>query len=127
MTRINCVPVDKLIRQHLIAEYRELPRVFGAVYNMLQAGKSKAHDPNEPYKLGKGHVLFFYTRLKYLSDRHHELVNEMLSRGYVPAHNKPLWYTWAELIPQEYWNDWTPTIHDQAVNWQRIVDRMLGK
>ncbi len=28
MTRINCVPVEELSGPHLVAEYRELPRVF---------------------------------------------------------------------------------------------------
>ena len=28
MTRINCVPVEELHQKHLVAEYRELPRVF---------------------------------------------------------------------------------------------------
>lgn len=28
MTRINRIPVEELSRQHLVAEYRELPRVF---------------------------------------------------------------------------------------------------
>lgn len=28
MTRINCVPVRELGGKHLVAEYRELPRVY---------------------------------------------------------------------------------------------------
>lgn len=36
MTRINVIPVQLLSDQHLGAEYRELPRVFGAVRYLHQ-------------------------------------------------------------------------------------------
>ena len=31
MTRINLVPVEELSNQHLMAEYRELPRIPNAI------------------------------------------------------------------------------------------------
>lgn len=34
MTRINVVPVTELTDKHLLAEYRELPRIFGASKKM---------------------------------------------------------------------------------------------
>jgi deoxyribonuclease (pyrimidine dimer) len=39
MTRINVVPPRELTRQHLIAEYRELPRVFGLVKKAAARGE----------------------------------------------------------------------------------------
>ena len=39
MTRINLTLVSELADQHLMAEYRELPRVFGAVRKHVQNGK----------------------------------------------------------------------------------------
>ncbi|MBP7000765.1 pyrimidine dimer DNA glycosylase/endonuclease V [Amaricoccus sp.] len=38
MTRINVVPPEELSRAHLVAEYRELPRVFGMVRAMIARG-----------------------------------------------------------------------------------------
>ena len=37
MTRINCIPVEELSTPHLIAEYRELPRVFALAHNAAAA------------------------------------------------------------------------------------------
>ncbi|MGP2427932.1 pyrimidine dimer DNA glycosylase/endonuclease V, partial [Escherichia coli] len=39
MTRINLTLVSELADQHLMAEYRELPRVFGAVRKHVANGK----------------------------------------------------------------------------------------
>ena len=38
MTRINLTLVSELADQHLMAEYRELPRIFGAVRDRLAKG-----------------------------------------------------------------------------------------
>lgn len=119
MTRINCVPVEELSRQHLVAEYRELPRVFSLA---RKAAERKDIKPIEHYTLGKGHVLFFYTRLAYLARRHAELVREMQRRGYKPAFTTPLTESHAD-IPAELWGDWTPTEEALAVNRQRIAER----
>src|SRR5690606_3058429 len=82
MTRINCVPVQELSGPHLVAEYRELPRVFALAQKA--AGRGALFQPTT-YTLGKGHLLFFYTRLSYLARRHTELIEEMKRRGYKPA------------------------------------------
>lgn len=39
MTRINLLPPAQLADQHLIAEYRELPRIFTLVKSKLQSQK----------------------------------------------------------------------------------------
>lgn len=121
MTRINCVPVEELHSKHLVAEYRELPRVF----KLAEAYAAK-HGPNQPakapieYTLGKGHVLFFYTRLGYCRARFLQLVSEMQRRGYVPKHldtpsvNAPI--TW--LL------SWEPTEDAIRINRERIKQRM---
>lgn len=60
MTRINCIPPRELSREHLIAEYRELPRIFALVRAAIARGESP-DDPRNPtsYTLGAGHVRFF--------------------------------------------------------------------
>lgn len=119
MTRINCIPVEELTRQHLVAEYRELPRVFALARNAHQRGP--VHAPTE-YTLGKGHLLFFYTRLGYLAKRHAELVLEMQRRGYQPTFLTPLTQAHAD-IPASLWGDWTPSEQAQHLNRQRIAER----
>jgi len=73
VTRINVVPPEELSRQHLLAEYRELPRVF------TLARKRQADPRGVPsgYTLGRGHVLFFTVHLAWLKERYNALVAEM--------------------------------------------------
>lgn len=119
MTRINCVPVQELSGPHLVAEYRELPRVFALAEKAAARGGFVQPDK---YTLGKGHVIFFYTRLGYLAERQRSLVNEMKRRGYKPA------YSGIERaqfpgIPDAYWAHWTPTPEALALNRARIAER----
>ena len=48
MTRINLLPPSQLADQHLIAEWRELPRIFGLVKKKLaeeaNSSLSKVYD-----------------------------------------------------------------------------------
>lgn len=121
MTRINCVPVSELSRQHLVAEYRELPRVFNLARKAALRGH-QAHDAPPNYTLGKGHVLFFYTRLSYLATRQQQLIAEMIKRGYQPNFTDSLFELHAD-IPAYMWNDWTPDQASLALNRQRILER----
>jgi len=81
MTRINVVPVQELQREHLVAEYKEIVRVF-ALARSAQYELHKKKIPNE-YTLGTGHVLYFYDKLKYITERYNSLCTEMTTRGYV--------------------------------------------
>lgn len=119
MTRINCVPVQELSGPHLVAEYRELPRVFALAAKAAARGKApeSAH-----YTLGKGHLLFFYRRLAFLARRHGELVQEMRRRGYKPTFNGIKREDFPA-IPDDFWNDWIPTDEALQLNRQRIEER----
>jgi len=76
MTRINVVPVEELCDQHLLAEWRELPRMAGFV--------SRCVDPSAPsdYTLGTGHMKFFLDKGEFLEARHAALTSELLHRGF---------------------------------------------
>ncbi len=119
MTRINCVPVEELSGPHLVAEYRELPRVFALAAKA--AARGKLTQPSD-YTLGKGHLLFFYTRLGYLAHRHTQLIQEMKRRGYKPAFSGMQRQDFPD-IPNEFWNDWQPTPQALQLNRQRIKAR----
>jgi len=120
MTRINCIPVQELCRHHLVAEYRELPRVFKLAYKAINKGTAIAVPPT--YTLGTGHVKFFYARLEYLSKRHEELVAEMKARGFKPQMEN-VGAEWKTKIEQIYWNDWKPSEQDMSINRARIEER----
>lgn len=119
MTRINCVPVHELSGPHLVAEYRELPRVFALAKKAALRGSLSQP---EVYTLGKGHLLFFYTRLSYLSRRHTELIEEMKRRGYNPKFAGMRRCDFPD-IPDSYWNDWHPTAEALRLNRARIKER----
>jgi len=119
MTRINCVPVQELSGPHLVAEYRELPRVFGLAQKAALRGpiEACAH-----YTLGAGHLRFFYTRLGYLARRHAELVAEMRRRGYKPSFGGVRREDFPD-IPGECWADWGPDADALRINRRRIAER----
>ncbi|APY15829.1 endonuclease V [Brucella sp. 10RB9214] len=123
MTRINCIPPAELTGPHLVAEYRELPRVFALVRAAIQRGEAP-QDPRNPqqYTLGAGHVRFFYARLGYLAKRQAALIAEMQARGYAPQFTNI-----EELligIPLEWRADWEPTVEAIAINRARIAERL---
>lgn len=83
MTRINAgVDPRELPRQLLLAEHREIIRIP----NMIRAGRVREESLLESrqltFRLGTGHVKFFYTRCGYLRTRYKALHAECLSRGY---------------------------------------------
>ena len=58
MTRINIVPVEELMDQHLIAEYREITMVPAALNRTLKSKKGLDRNKiSKTYTLNTGHVL----------------------------------------------------------------------
>ena len=121
MTRINVVPVEELHAKHLVAEYREIVRVFALVRKRVQSNNTKYDIPFE-YTLGAGHVKFFFNKLYYVLKRYKQLTNEMIRRGYKP--NPVSEDSLCEGIPKLYFFDYEPTENAIYINRQRIKDRM---
>lgn len=117
MTRINCIPPAELSRQHLLAEWKELPRVFTLASKAYYSGR-KIMAPSA-YTLGAGHVTFFYRRLGYCLDRFLALRREMLARGYSPSYVQPPPVD----LPRDWWGEWAPDAAAQALNRARIAER----
>ena len=126
MTRINIIPVHTLTRQHLIAEWRELPRVFALAHKASISCKPWTNKQPDAYTMGTGHVIFFYDKLLFLSNRHKELVEEMLLRGYKPGVIGCLHNEWCSRIHAAYWKDYYPDDVAIAVNQERIDKRLSG-
>lgn len=117
MTRINCIPVEELHDKHLIAEYRELPRVF----NLARVG---VKIPDQ-YCLGTGHVTFFYDKILYLVTRYNQLIDEMELRGF--NYNEAMvnsLLSKAQSLPRSLLNNWVPTDEAMDLNRSRINQRL---
>ena len=119
MTRINLVPPTELCDQHLLAEHRELTRIPNAV------AKGKYHLTGQPteYKLGEGHVRFFFNKMAFLKKRYDLLHAECKARGF------NVQYIWNEDLSPDpaLWQDYAPTETALALNRARIQERMPAK
>ena len=130
MTRINVIPVDELTDKHLVAEYRELPRIFKLVLDRQNKGHTPMTVKREKampstYTLGTGHVLFFYNKLYYLIDRYQELCNEMENRGFTVNYPDVPDFVWK--LDIDWLGEYTPTTEALAINRDRINKRLRGE
>jgi len=120
MTRINCIPANELTDKHLVAEYRELPRL--AKHAKQKWERNPGFVPPGSYRMGKGHMDFFVDKGAWLAMRHRELTAEMKKRGFTV--NYPIYPS--DFHPTEWMNDWAPTTEAQEINRQRIQERLRG-
>ena len=120
MTRVNLVPPSELSRLHLIAEYHEIPRIFGLVRKAIERGE-KPDDKRNPkeYVLGPGHCRFFYPLLGWLRHRQTSLIFEMNMRGYKPLYDADD----LDGISIDWQGWYTPTEEAIALNRARIKER----
>jgi deoxyribonuclease (pyrimidine dimer) len=94
-----------------LAEYRELPRISKAA--------RVCDDAPSEYKLGAGHVKFFYDKGEYLRRRfEEEIVVELFARGFKLSYSK------YRPHPTGLNNDWTPTEEAKQLNRERIALRL---
>ena len=120
MTRINVgIPPDELINQHLIAEHREIKRIP----NCIAKGKYNMEGIPDKFKLGTGHVKFFYNKLLYLKNRYISLYNECIKRGFNVQNYIAAW----DNVPQELMNDYIVEANDIKIIKQRIDERRFNK
>lgn len=119
MTRINLVPPQELCDQHLLAEHRELTRIPNAVAK----GKFSLKGQPSDYKLGEGHVRFFFNKLGFLKKRYDLLHTECKARGF------NVQYFWQNELPTDpnLWLDYEPTEQALKANRERIAERMPAK
>ena len=120
MTRINVgIPPAELINQHLIAEHREIKRIP----NCIAKGKYNMDGIPDKFKLGTGHVKFFYNKLLYLKNRYTSLYNECIKRGFNVQNYIGAW----DNVPQELMNDYKVEPNDIIIIKKRIDERRPNK
>lgn len=120
MTRISAgIAPFELCDSQLLAEHREIIRIP----NTIKSGKAKVNIdkiPNE-FKLGSGHVIFFYNKLEYLRNRYIALHKECCKREFnVQNYSKVFKH-----LPPDLCNDWNPDDEVRKIVQERINNRLL--
>ena len=117
MTRINVGILPKeLSNKHLIAEHREIKRIP----NCISKGRYNMDGIPDRFKLGKGHVKFFYDKLLYLKNRYWKLYIECIKRGFNVQNYSSAW----DNIPQELMNNYQPPHIDRKIIKESITEKL---
>jgi deoxyribonuclease (pyrimidine dimer) len=132
MTRINVLHPSQLSDKHLSGEYHEVTRIFTHVRKAVESGKSLTdYKIPESYRLGKGHVTFFYNKLAYISWRYYHLALELSERAF--SRGKASSVNFAQVtkiivdsknrIPAEWWGNYIPTPESKTINIARLEEK----
>jgi deoxyribonuclease (pyrimidine dimer) len=76
------------------------------------------------FTLGRGHVLFFYDKLEYLTNRYEEVRKELALRGFNLDSSRELGSLGFD---SEFYNDYVPTTDALQVIRTRIKERINMK
>jgi deoxyribonuclease (pyrimidine dimer) len=117
MVRINLINPKNLSDQHLIAEYNEILMLIGYVKKHPQLEKIPKN-----YALGKGHIIFFKNKLKYLKNRHEQIKKEMKKRGFKAEKTINI-----GKFSKEMQKDWRPSAKDKEIIKKRLIERVKLK
>lgn len=109
MTRVNCIPVECLMDQHLIREHQEITRISRLARHLDDYGV---------YKMGAGHMKFFYNKGLYLSNRLDALYVECKRRGFNVT--QKLYRPHTDGLNE----DWEPTEDNIDCNLSRLQEKL---
>jgi hypothetical protein len=129
MTRINLLEPSQLTSIHLMAEYRELPRVFTRVKWRMAKGQTLSDIQNkisDVYTLNTGHETFFNDKLAWLYARYEKIFLELtLKRAYNIDADRyhSIRKGAAELVGTEWWGYYDPSPEDVYLNMARVARR----
>lgn len=117
MTRVNVINVYELSDQHLIAEYRELPRCVKQNISIVNAPSL--------YCLGKGHMKFCRCHILFLLDRYNKICEELLYRGFKISYMAQDLIQWAKDNINNYHilKNYVPRDEDIALNKNRLIEK----
>lgn len=119
MTRINAnIQPARLCDQHLLAEHREIKRIP----NTIKSGKAVIKNIPSDFRLGAGHVKFFYDKLGFLQKRYVSLYEECVKRGFNVTNYEECF----ECLPKELLGTYDFTDLDNDLVKERIKERLEG-
>jgi len=117
MTRISAsIQPSELCDQMLLAEHREIVRIP----NCIISGKAKVEDIPNDFRLGAGHVKFFYDKLYYLYTRYTAIRIECKDRGFSIQDYSDAFHD----LPDDLLNDWKPDNTVRSMLVERINERL---
>lgn len=119
MVRVNLIEPTRLCDQHLLAEYNEIQMLFGYINKHPEIDYSKI---SPIYKLGKGHIMFFKNKCKYLLRRLKILEAEMQNRGFQISGID--YGNLLRNIKDEHLSDWDYNQDDEKVIVERINEKL---
>ncbi len=124
MTRVNVVPPKELCNQHLMAEYREMPRLLKNLKSSLNRKSSRfsMSEISNEYILGAGHVKFFFDKFQFLYIRHKSITEELLVRNYNLS--MPNLSDVFLQVDKKWFNNYEPSPEALCLNRERIKIRM---
>lgn len=129
MTRINLVPPEELMDQHLFAEFREIKMVPMSLRRSIVArgieGALKIVPPK--FTLNTGHVSFFYNKGLYLRKRYRSLREELEKRGINFDRDSVLDPHDVLRSNIAFMGDYEPTPEALAIVRQRIAEKIAMK
>jgi deoxyribonuclease (pyrimidine dimer) len=117
MVRINLIEPRYLSDQHLVAEYNEILMLVGCV----KKNQNIKYQPLN-YCLGKGHILFFKNKLKYLEERFKKIKKEMKFRGFKTNKNIEI-----KSFNEKLKKNWKPLKKDKEIIKRRIIEKIKLK
>lgn len=124
MTRINLVDVTTMADQHLMAEYRELPRIVNEWKVKCNNIKFYQGIPNK-FCLGTGHVRFFRNKIRFLIQRYSLIVQELIKRNFKLQQQDMRDSVITNLLAiDEHQVDWFPTKEDIKISQARINEKL---
>lgn len=127
MTRINLIDVSKMTDQHLLAEYRELPRIVNDWKKRYSDVKFYKAIPNK-FCLGQGHVKFFRNKIRFLIQRYRLIVDELLKRNFSVKQTSIVDNEIARVLTIDGNQiTWNPSDEDIEISQQRITEKIEQK
>jgi len=111
---------------HLVAELREITMIPAALRRSIEARSAEDIHNGIPkdFTLNKGHVTFFYNKLKFLIKRFNKLADEMERRGYSPDRTRIKAF---DGFDKEWYGDWKSSDKDDEIVLERINFRISQK
>lgn len=128
MTRCNLVPPSELADQHLFSEFRELKMIPKSLARSIRArgipGVLAIIPPT--YRLGKGHVSFFYNKGAYLHERYYKIKQELRLRG-IRFNELSAFDPDGTMECNEFWRNWYPPEEALALIRARLAEKVAMK
>ena len=119
MTRINAgLDPAELPNVVLLAEHRELIRIPRTV----ASGRAVVRQLPPTFRMGTGHVKFFYDKLGYLGRRYEALYRECVARGFAVQYRGEIFRTLATTHPK-LCGPWVPCAAARPLLLARFAEK----